>query len=221
MAKGDQTTVQKTIDYVKPGTRTWTSPDGVVLHFITVIFADGDEGGVGNTAENIEKIRASLEELVGKSESYEVTDNGEYNNVQQWKIRQWPGKPEGLGSGRKGGGGGGMTNAQAALMATCDLFSGTRKLDADIFVIADGLKAWLDGQSGQAAPAEEQPKEKPSAEQQATLPQVRELRDLAYEIGYSPDQVAAEIGTADLASLSKSDAEAIIEAWRGKLAEAK
>lgn len=216
MAKGDQSTIRKVVDYVKPGTRQWTSPDGVVLHFLTVIFADGDEGGAGNTADNIEKLRESLEALVGKPEDFDVTDNGEYNGVQQWKLRSWPGKPQ-VSSGRRSGGGGGMTNPQAALLAAANLWAGTKTLDATMLEVAGGLTDWLNAQAGSQP---EEDKDKPTADEQATLAQVRQLRDLAYEMGYSASEVLKEIGTSDVSTLSKSDAEAVIEAWKGKLAEA-
>lgn len=95
------------IEDVLDEVREWTNQDGTLtLHFISGTFDDGDQWSIGVKPENVEATKKALIALIDKEREFTLEKGNEYNGVQQWKLKDYPGKPKssGDGGGKKSGG---------------------------------------------------------------------------------------------------------------------
>ena len=175
----DTITATKTIEYVNPGIRDWTGNDGKQMFFAECAFDDNSSGSVVTFSKaKAEEVQEALRQIKDVPTEFKLVEGKVFNNVQQWKIKGFPGMPEvGGGGGGGGRGGGGMSHAQAGLLAASNAFSSLfefresqageplepSQMAADIVELADLLTDHLftrrggqaTGANGDSAPASE------------------------------------------------------------------
>lgn len=155
--------MERTIEYVKPGVRDWHKDDKT-FYFAECVFENGDEGSVLTMAKDTaEKVRDAFLAVKDTKLEFELEKGKEYNGVQSWKIKGFPGMPDlPKGGGGARGGGGGMSHAQAGLLAAASAMgpflaahpalvgTSTESVDPDpdltaayITELADILTDWL------------------------------------------------------------------------------
>lgn len=86
---------RRTIASVDDGYRPWDSDKYGTFHYLEGMFTDGDKWSVGVKPENTEKTRAKLEGLVGMECDFVLQHRGVRNDVDEWKLVDYPGKPAG------------------------------------------------------------------------------------------------------------------------------
>lgn len=93
--------MKATIAAVSPEPRYWEQGQ---TYFVQGAFGDGSEWSLGFKAEDKAKATiATLKDLIGKEEEYEVEQKPERNGRAQWKLKGWPGKPAAQGFGGRAG----------------------------------------------------------------------------------------------------------------------
>lgn len=93
--------MKATIAAVSPEPRYWEQGQ---TYFVQGAFGDGSEWSLGFKAEDKAKATiATLKDLIGKEEEYEVEQKPERNGRAQWKLKSWPGKPAAQGFGGRAG----------------------------------------------------------------------------------------------------------------------
>lgn len=149
--------MKATISEVADKMNEWTGNRGT-FKFIKGRFANGHGWSLMTTPGNAEKRQAELRALIGKEGDYVLEPDKEYNGVQQWRLKDYPGKaPQGGG----GFGGKGYTvawantregevfrsasiQAQVALKCAVELYASMTSIDADgVLSAADKFHAWL------------------------------------------------------------------------------
>lgn len=116
--------MQATIAGVKHKAREWNGPNGTVC-FVEGEFDDGSHWSLGCKPENVQARIDELSALVGKPGQFECEQKPEYNGVAQWKMKTWPGKPQ--GGGGFGGGNGPRREYVPAYSQSQDAFDRTQK----------------------------------------------------------------------------------------------
>lgn len=98
----------KTITSINEEPRFWDSDDGKIkLAFITVTFEDGSQGSVACKPDNTENVIKILQGLKGKESEFQLEAKKDYNDIKQFKITGYPGKPGQQQDGQRPFGGGG------------------------------------------------------------------------------------------------------------------
>lgn len=85
---------RRTIASVNDGFNPWDGPRGTV-HYLEGYFTDGDKWSAGVKPENTEKARAKFNGLVGIEADFVLEHKGVFQDVDEWKLRDYPGKPAG------------------------------------------------------------------------------------------------------------------------------
>jgi hypothetical protein len=216
----------KVIEYVQPSPRKWENPKGPDLFFISVNFSDGTEGSVGAIESKVAETQDSLAALKGQPVEFELKAGKEYNGIQQFKLYDWPGKPQGLGgSGGGRGGGGGMSHSQAGYMAAASVLgpliaqeftAGTTVPDALIAsrVVAVGeliTEALFTRQPKQETEEKKAPPVPASAS--VTLAQLKALRELIASKGWTIEQACGSLGITALTDLTEEQAGEALQLW--------
>ena len=103
--------INATITHVSDQTREWDGPNGKLV-FIKGQFDDGSAWDIAVKPDNVAKRIDEMKSLVDKPGEYVVEEGKEYKGQKQWKLKEWPGKPQpgGGGGGFRGGGGGAGTS---------------------------------------------------------------------------------------------------------------
>ena len=120
-------TATKTVEYVNPGIREWSGDDDKTMFFAECAFDDSSSGSVLTFSKaKAEEAQEALRGIKDAPTEFKLVQGKVFNNVQQWKIKGFPGMPE-VGGGGGGGsrGGGGMSHAQAGLMAAASALGPT------------------------------------------------------------------------------------------------
>lgn len=158
------------IKSVNEKVREWKGEKGI-FHFISGTFEDGTQWSIGAKPDNSQTRLAELQALVGKTGEYELQEDGEWQGVKKWKIKSWPGKPQGGGGG--GGYGGGKRDWQPRWVDTPEAeqikrdsihrqtaliqavaYASNRDISEDKLVaLADRLYAWINAAPPQAQAA--------------------------------------------------------------------
>lgn len=218
--------MERTLDYVSPNIRDWTNGDGKTFYFVEANFDDGSSGSVfcfskANADETLEALR----KLVGASYEYELEAGKVYNGQQQWKIKNFPGKPAGGGGGGSRSGGGGMSHAQVGLLAAATVLAPLEGTNQEIFehvvelgeMFTEHLFSRRKSDDGEAStPTEVTPSPSvasaaPAPADAITLVQMKRLKELG---GDSPENLA-RFGIERLTDLSKDEAEGAIALLEG------
>lgn len=227
------------VDYVNPHAREWSGGQGGTMFFVEVNFTDGSTGSVSTQVkEKVDEVIASLQQLRGTPQVFKVVDKGDYNNIQQWGIREYPGKPEGLWKGGGGGGrnGGGMSNAQAGYMAAASALGPTFQHDhangvpfepslmaAKVVQLGELLTDALFNRKPPATQQEQTTVETPSGNGEAGLPsrqvnpptlaQVKAIKEVAAAKGWTDEQLKAQLDGREIADLSSDEADMLVSSW--------
>lgn len=92
------------IKSVNEKVREWKGEKGT-FHFISGTFEDGTQWSLGAKPENSQARIAELQSLVGKTGEYELQEDGEWQGIKKWKVKNYPGKEQRPAFGGGGGGG--------------------------------------------------------------------------------------------------------------------
>lgn len=233
--------MERTIEYVKPGVRDWHKDDKT-FYFAECVFENGDEGSVLTMAkDSAEKVRDAFLAVKDTKLEFELERGKEYNGVQSWKIKGFPGMPDiPRGGGGARSGGGGMSHAQAGLLAASSVVGpifGQMGIEyvaqnaADLKLLttewADYFTDWLfnrrkgesDDKGSAGVPSSGGPEQAAPppptlpAEQVLPLPVFVQLKGLAESKGLSEADIAAATGGKALGQLTTDEAHALIELW--------
>lgn len=225
-----------TIEYVEPQARDWTSGDGKKMWFPEAKFADGSTGSTVAFSEA--GAQEHIDALVAKKDVatvFELEADGEYQGRKKYRIKGFDGMPKSAGGGAARGGGG-MSNAQAGLMAAGSALSLRFNEDVPLAVVAaettelaDILIEWLfkrrggqpaEADAGEAAEGQAAPAEAPAPtseavppEKQVTLPQLRQIKQLGKVKGLESNEELEEAMGQTFGSMTTEDAETLIGAW--------
>lgn len=224
----------KTIEYVNPEGRAWQGQKGTI-YFVECYFDDNSIGSVAVFAkEKVDAVIESLKALRDTPSDFTVEDDGTYDNRQKWRIKDWPGKPEGLSGGGGGGrGGGGMSHAQVGYLAAASYLgplraaaplSSAEEVAEEIIELGERLtQALFDRRppNSQEAPADEATsQDKPEAAAPAvpaadrlSLPQMKAIKDRCESKGITPDQLAERLGVRQIGDLSYKDAADLLDTF--------
>lgn len=103
-----------TVESVFDEVREWQSDDGKIhLFYVHGAFDDGSEWDFGVQQQNVDKSVDRMEKLIGSSGWFELEDRGEYQDIQQYKVLNYPGKPNGATYPGEGEGGGTTTSGSS------------------------------------------------------------------------------------------------------------
>lgn len=190
--------MKKTIQTLSTEPKLWTAKDGsYTLAFIEGQFTDGSSFSYGAKPETFEKRLEELQALVGKETDYELEDKGLYQGTQQYKLRNYPGKPQ-----PRNFGGGGMSDEQVEHLA--------------LRVAEEVLKHLSPGSA--PAPVSEAPVAPTAPAKKATktpgganLQQVKQIKELASALSWSEARLFETAGVSDsLMELTKEDANELV-----------
>lgn len=187
--------MKKTIQTLSSEPKLWTAKDGsYTLAFIEGMFTDGSSFSYGAKPETFEKRLEELRALVGKEADYELEDKGQYQGTQQYKLRNYPGKPQ-----PRNFGGGGMSDEQVEHIA--------------LRVAEEVLKHLNPGSA--PAPASVSPKAPAKKATKtpggANLQQVKQIKELAASLNWGDERLFETAGVSDsLMELTKEDANELI-----------
>jgi hypothetical protein len=190
--------VKKTIQIVSTEPKMWTAKDGsYTLAFVEGQFTDGSSFSYGAKPETFEKRLEELQALVGQEVDFELEDKGQFKGTQQYKLRNYPGKPQ-----PRNFGGGGMSDDQIEHLA--------------LRVAEEVLKHLTPGAA--PAPVSEAPAAPKAAPAKKTktpgganLQQVKQIKELAGALSWSEQRLFETAGVSDsLMELTKEDANELI-----------
>ena len=230
----DAQKMTKTIEYVQPSPRAWEKDGELKGYFVTVNFDDNSEGSAFAAPSKVDEVVASLEALKDQPTEFDLKAKDPYNNVTQWGISGWPGKPAGSGgSGGGGRGGGGMSHSQAGYMAAASALGpmfavkdmSILDMVGNITALGEALtQALFDrkppagtqstseggGEGDSAAPASA-PAAAPGSS--LSLAQLKQLKQLVSAKGWDDAEVARQTDGKGLSKLDAEEANLLIEAW--------
>lgn len=88
--------LRTSIQEVKDTPREWPGAPNGPMYFVSGSFLDGSEWDIGcKSTEKAAELIKALTALVGDTYEYEVEDKGkEYKGKKQYKLKNYPGKPE-------------------------------------------------------------------------------------------------------------------------------
>lgn len=192
--------MKKTIQIISTEPKTWTAKDGsYTLAFVEGQFTDGSSFSYGAKPETFEARLKELQALVGQETDFELEDKGVFKGTQQYKLRNYPGKPQ-----PRNFGGGGMSDEQIEHLA--------------LRVAEEVLKHMTPGAAAasvSASPKDEgtpkTPAKKTKTPGGANLQQVKQIKELAASLNWSDARLFETAGVSDsLMELTKEDANELI-----------
>lgn len=163
---------------VRDDVRSWDSRNGT-MYSVEGTFDDGAGWSVSfKTPERAREQQTVLKGLIGQQHPFDVEDTGrEYRGAKQYKLKEYPGKPQPQGAGGFGGRGGGgyqpryrdteqgakeeraSIERQVALKEAVNFLKDSTARDPrEVLVCADGFYGWLVGpqRATPASPAQVQ-----------------------------------------------------------------
>jgi hypothetical protein len=193
----------KTIQVVGSEPKLWTAKDGSYsLAFIEGQFTDGSSFSYGAKPETFDARRAELQALVGQEVEFELEDKGLFKGTQQWKVKNYPGKPQPRGFG---GGVQAFTEEQIEHLAL--------RVAEEVAKALGTVPAASPTATAGAAPEVKKAAPKKAALNPggATLQQVKQVKDLAKGLNWSDERLLETAGvTESLMELTKDDANELI-----------
>ncbi len=101
--------MKMTVKFVKDEPRPWDTRDGGQMHCVSGGFEDGSQFDINCKPENSAARISALKELIGVEGEFGLESKPDYRGMKQWKLVEWPGKPQrpayGGGGGAPSGGG--------------------------------------------------------------------------------------------------------------------
>lgn len=195
--------MRKTIQIVSTDPKMWTAKDGsYTLAFVEGQFTDGSSFSYGAKPETFEKRLEEFQALVGQEVEFELEDKGVFKGTQQYKVKNYPGKPQPRGFG---GGVPAFTEEQIEHLAL--------RVAEEVVKSLGTVPAPAPTASVGAVPEVKKaaPKKATLNPGGATLQQVKQIKDLAASLNWGEARLLETAGvTQSLMELTKDEANALI-----------
>lgn len=196
----------------------WNGKDGYKGASAKVVLDTGESAEYSSTPQWVQGHIDALKKLVGQEIELLVEDKGQYG----YKIVDYPGKPTGSGSGKA------KVNpriyaAQTALLAAAQTgLEPPQVIEiAEKFYMPWLLKAGESSDAGAASTSAPPPSDPvvdrgtdgKAPRATASLPQIRALRKLAEQKGWSEEEACERAGVSYLGEITAEQAPKLIAAW--------
>lgn len=215
------------IDFVQPSARLWENPKGADLEFVSVNFADHSVGSIGVPVGKSAETIAALEALRGVPTQIGLVAKDPYNGTTQWRIAEFPGKPQGLNTGgNRGGSSGGMSHAQAGYMAAASYLAPLARPDepfeaaaAKIVALGEVITQALFDRKPPAAdaavPAESSNGQTTTVPTDSiTMATLRQLKETLTDKGIDVPTLCQQMGVSSLTDLTEEQGKEALEVYQ-------